>query len=129
MKKLLPLLLLFIYTGCDDTTTNIDDKVIPDSNVSYSQHIQPVFDAKCVSCHGAGTTEAGLDLTTWSGTTADPSVVSRGEPDNSKLIWTTEYPSRAGFQQMPPVDSPYPPLTPNQLNGVNTWIKEGAQNN
>ena len=129
MKKIFPLLLLLFYAGCDDTTTNIDDEIIPDSNVSYSKHIQPVFNAKCVNCHGAGTTEAGLDLTTWAGTTADPSIVSRGEPDNSKLVWTTEYPSRAGFPQMPPTDSPYLPFTINQLNGLKTWIAEGAINN
>jgi mono/diheme cytochrome c family protein len=129
MKKIFPLILLLFYMGCDDTTTNIDKEVIPDSNVSYSQHIQPIFNAKCINCHGAGTTEAGLDLTTWAGTTANPSIVSKGEPDNSILVWTVEYPARAGFPQMPPLDSPYLPLTPNQLRGLKTWIAEGAEYN
>lgn|SRR3990172_1898030 len=127
MKKIFPLLLLLFYAGCDDTTTNIDDEIIPDSNVSYSLHIQPVFNAKCVNCHGAGTTEAGLDLTTWAGTTADPRIVVDSLPDNSVLVWTIE--QRAGFPPMPPIDSRYPPLTLNQLNGLKTWIAEGAINN
>jgi len=129
MKKIIALILLLLYSGCDDSSTNIDDKEIPASNVSYSQHIQPVFNVKCVNCHGVGTTEAGLDLTTWSGTIADPSIVVPNEPDNSKLVWTIDIPPKSGFPQMPPVGSPYRPLTENQIRGVRTWIAEGALNN
>jgi mono/diheme cytochrome c family protein len=127
MKKLFLLLLLFFFVGCDDTTTNIDDKVIPDSNVSYSLHIQPVFNAKCINCHGAGRTDAGLDLTTYSGTIANPDIVFPKVPDNSKLVWSIE--GNPAVSPMPPIDSPYPALTQNQINGVKTWIAEGANNN
>jgi mono/diheme cytochrome c family protein len=116
-----------IYLSCDDTTTNVDNNVIPNSNISYSQHIQPIFNAKCVNCHGVGDTKAGLNLTTWAGTTADPSIVFPGEPDNSKLVWSIE--GNPAVSPMPPIDSPYPALTQNQVNGVKTWIKEGAKNN
>jgi mono/diheme cytochrome c family protein len=117
---------LFI-TGCDDTTTNIDDEIIPDSNVSYAKHIQPIFNAKCVNCHGVGVTEAGLDLTSWSGTVADPNVVFPGEPDNSRLIWAIEF--NPVISPMPPPASPYQALTQNQIKGVRAWIAEGALNN
>jgi hypothetical protein len=127
MKKIILFFPLLFYIGCDDTSTNIDDKEIPASNVSYSQHIQPVFNIKCVNCHGVGTTEAGLDLTTWSGTVADPRIVVDSLPDNSVLVWTVE--GRPGFPFMPPIGSPYRALTQNQINGVKTWIKEGAKNN
>jgi hypothetical protein len=121
--------IILLSQNCDDTITsdNIDNIVIPDSNVSYSQYIQPVFNLKCVNCHGVGTTEASLNLTTWSGTVADPSVVFPGEPENSKLVWTIE--GRPGFPPMPPVGSPYIPLNQNQIKGVRTWIAEGAKNN
>ena len=109
-------------SGCDDTSTNIDNDEIPDSNVSYSKHIQPIFNVKCVSCHGVGTTEAGLDLTTWSGTRADPTVVFPGEPSNSSLVWVIEL--------NPAVPHPqFPYLTEKQIKGVRTWIEEGADNN
>lgn len=128
IKKVLYIALATIlYSGCDDTTTNIDDEIIPDSNVSYSKHIQPIFNAKCVNCHGAGRTDAGLDLTTWSGTTANPIIVFPGEPDNSKLVWSIE--GNPAVEPMPPINSPYPALTQNQVRGVRTWIGEGALNN
>ncbi len=127
MKKLIPVILILFFIGCDDSTNQVENNVIPDSNVSFSKHIQPVFNVKCVNCHGVGVTEGGLDLTTWSGTIADPSVVVPNEPDNSKLVWTIEY--RPGFPPMPPLESPYLPLTENQRNGVKTWIAEGAENN
>lgn len=127
MKTLFLLLLLFFSAGCDDTTTNIDNEVIPDSNVSYSQHIQPIFNAKCINCHGAGTIESGLDLTTWAGTTADPSIVFPGEPENSKLVWSIE--GNPAVSPMPPIGTSYRPLTDNQIRGVKTWIAEGAKPN
>ncbi|RPI75944.1 MAG: hypothetical protein EHM47_01160 [Ignavibacteriales bacterium] len=127
MKKLIPILLLIFYTGCDDSFTDVDNNDIPDSNVSFSKHIQPVFNIKCVNCHGVGITEAGLDLTTWSGTVADPSIVFPGEPDNSRLVWSIE--GNPVVQPMPPLGSSYLPLTQDQRKGVRTWVKEGAKNN
>ncbi len=120
---------LVFYSGCDDTITtdDLDKRIIPDKDVSYSQHIQPVLNLKCASagCHDDATRADGLCLTSWANTTADPSVVARGEPDNSSLVWAIE--AQASVSPMPPIG--YPPLTVNQINGVKTWIREGAQNN
>lgn len=117
------------YSGCDDTITtdDLDKKIIPDNNVSYSQHLQPVLNLKCANagCHEDAARAAGLSLTSWANTTADPSVVARGEPDNSKLVWAIQ--AQASVAPMPPIG--YPPLTVNQINGIKTWIREGALNN
>jgi hypothetical protein len=117
---------LIFYLGCKDTTTNIDSKTIPDSNVSFGEHIFPVFQTKCAirGCHDDGTKAGGISLTTWVGAT-DPNIVVKGEPDNSPLVWSIE--ALAGISPMPPIG--YPPLTQNQINGIKTWIKEGAKNN
>ena len=132
MKYLINGLILFsfcltIFIGCDDQVAGNDLK-IPDSNVSYSQHIQPLFNKACATsgCHDDITMADGISLTTWSGTTADPSVVFPGEPDNSKLVWAIE--GRAGIPAMPPPGYPAY-LTENQINGIKTWIDEGAKNN
>jgi len=127
MKKIIPFILILFYFGCDDSTTEIERNEIPDSNVSFSKHIQPIFNIKCVNCHGVGITEAGLDLTTWSGTVADPSIVFPGQPENSRLVWSIE--GNPAVAPMPPPGSSYIPLTQKQVQGVKTWIKEGALNN
>ncbi len=135
MKKSASIILLFIffsigfYAGCKDTITGkeLDNKVIPSSNVSYSEYIQPVFNLKCNNsgCHEDATRAGGLSLTTWAGATADPGVVFPGEPNNSRLVWAIQ--RKAGVQPKPPLE--YPPHTQNQVDGIVTWIKEGAKNN
>lgn len=133
MRKLFlnfAIVIIAIYNiGCDDTITvnDVDNRMIPDSNVSFAEHIYPVFQVKCAStgCHSGPNPRAGLDLTTWSGATADVTVIFPGYPDNSSLIWTIE--GVASFPPMPPIG--YSPLTINQINGIRTWIQEGAKNN
>ena len=114
-----------IVTGCKDTGPGITD--IPTSNVSYSRHIQPLFNSYCLGsgCHNDQDHAGGLSLTTWSSTTADYQVVAPGYPQNSKLVWRIEGTSG---NIMPPIGSSYP-LNQNQINGIKTWIKEGAKNN
>lgn len=120
---------LITLTSCDDTITvdDVDKKVIPDSSVSFSQHLYPVLQVKCAfsGCHIGPNPQAGLDLSTWAGTTADPNVVLPGYPELSSMVWTIE--GLAGFPPMPPIG--YRILTFNQINGIKVWIKEGAPNN
>ena len=127
-KIILFILVTAIYYGCDDTVTasDIDNREIPDSNVSYSKDIAPVFELKCVSCHRNGREEGGVNLTTWSGVT-NPGIVIPGEAETSPLVWSIEW--RPGSLRMPPEDSPFLPLTSKQIQGVKTWIDEGAKNN
>lgn len=119
---------LMLIAACDDTIniSDIDNKIIPSSNVSYSQHIQPVLTAKCAraGCHDDQTREAGLSLTSYSNTTQSYLVVAPLLPQNSKLVWSIEGTSG---KIMPPLG--YPPVTKNQIDGIKTWIKEGAKNN
>jgi len=120
---------IIIFWGCKDTITGspIDNVVIPSSNVSYSKYIQPVLNLKCVNCHGVSETDGGVNLTTWANTTANSNVVFPGYPDNSSLVNVIQ--GRAGFPPMPPLGSPYAAMNANQVQGVRTWIKEGAKNN
>lgn len=122
------LYLLFTITACDDTINqeDLDSKIIPSNNVSYSQHIQPIFDARCnnAGCHNSMDRKAGLSLANWAETTSNSQIVFPGLPDNSKLIWAIE---GRTVNPMPPIG--YRPLTKNQIDGIRTWIKEGAKNN
>ncbi len=116
-----------LVIGCKDQGTNIDSTEIPSSNVSYSQYIQPVFDNKCNNsgCHEDASRAGGLSLTSWANTTSDPGIVFPNQPQNSRLIWAIQ--NQAGISPMPPYG--YVALTKNQIDGIKTWIQEGAKNN
>ena len=126
---ILSLFSIMLIAACDDTknVTDIDSIIIPSSNVSYAQYIQPVFNAKCMrsGCHDDQTRAAGLSLTSWDNTRANSQVVYPYLPQNSKLVWSIEGTSGT---IMPPLGYS-PPVNQNQITGIKTWIKEGAKNN
>jgi hypothetical protein len=120
--------ILIIIFACDDTNTveDIDNRVIPSENVSYSQHIQPVFNVKCNNsgCHNSIDGAGGLILSDWINTTADYLIVTPGKPNSSILVKAIQGQSA---NPMPPLG--YSTLTTNQIEGIFTWIEEGALNN
>ncbi|MBU1101078.1 MAG: hypothetical protein KKA84_11810 [Bacteroidetes bacterium] len=121
-------LLLITVVSCDDTITGTEiDKIqIPGRNVSYQEYIEPVLQIKCANngCHDAISGAGGIVLVTHAHTTRDVSIVFPYNPDNSRLVWAIE--GQTGTI-MPPLG--YYPLTANQVEGIKTWISEGAQNN
>jgi hypothetical protein len=131
LKEMKSILIILIFLGivfiaCDDTinSTDIDKVIIPDSNVSYSQYIAPLFEVKCVTCHD-GSSDSNLpNLTDFS--FVDGYYVVPGEPGQSVLVYTIEG-NVPPFPLMPP--GGYRALNENQVNGVKTWIAEGAQHN
>lgn len=130
-KLFLTLILSSIsFISCDDTLTvqDVDNKIIPDKNVSFADHIYPVLQVKCSfsGCHVSPDPAGGLDLSTWVNITADPNIVFPGEPNLSKLVWTIN--GTSGVPVMPPRYIGIV-LTQNQIQGIKTWIKEGAKNN
>jgi len=122
-------LLFLFFAGCDDTNSvkQLDSTDIPSSNVSYAKHIQPVFNLKCNNsgCHNASDAQGGIVLISYANTIADVSVVFPGMPQNSRLAWAIQ--GLSGAKSMPPVG--LAPLTKNQIEGIVTWIREGAKNN
>lgn len=125
------IILIYFLIACDDTINeNIDNIVIPSQNVSYSQYIQPVFNYKCTNsgCHNSEDRAGGLSLTSWAEARTDPSIIFPGIPESSRLVWSIE-PKYGSAFPMPPPNSSVLPLTQNQIDGIITWIKEGAENN
>lgn len=120
--------LILTNAGCKDSVnaSEIDKKTIPSKDVSFKNDIQPVFDLKCnySGCHDDGSRAGGLSLTSWANTTSSMDIVFPGEPQNSRLIQSI----KAGAVYPMPPDG-YPPLTTNQIDGITTWVKEGAKNN
>ncbi|NUN10597.1 MAG: hypothetical protein HUU54_15585 [Ignavibacteriaceae bacterium] len=120
-----------IFTGCDDTLTTeqVDNTVIPSSNVSFARHLTPVLSIKCATsgCHDDSRLADGLSFTSYTNITQRFDIIFPGKPENSKLIWAIR--GQSGALAMPPIGSLGGPLTENQKQGFEVWIKEGAKNN
>ena len=122
---------LFLAGGCKDENNPLNGDspssiVFPSSNVSYGQHVQPLFNQACAlsGCHGDGPQQSSLSLTSYDklmfGGTL---VVVRGQPEQSMLVMRIE--GRVGAR-MPSVQRP---LNQNQITGIRAWIGEGAKHN
>ena len=93
---------------------------------AYTRHIHPIFDAKCVACHGASKEQAGLrldfyDLIMKGG--KDGAVISARNPDNSLLLQrVTLSPNDRHFM---PAEG-RTPLTADEIAALRAWIIAGA---
>ncbi len=89
--------------------------------------VLPIFQVRCVACHGKGRQEAGLDLRTRAsrlkGGRSGPAVVP-GNPDRSPIIQKIE------SGEMPPVElqlaNSVRPPTAAELQLLRRWIEAGA---
>jgi hypothetical protein len=100
------------------------DGASPDS--FYARHIHPVLDAKCVSCHSAGSAKAGLRLDTYDTVIRgghDGTVVSPGKPEASMLLARVTLPS--SDKHFMPAEG-RTPLTAEEISWIRAWIRAGA---
>ena len=121
-------LFLILALSCKkvEDITGIDDELIlPEKNLSYSRHIQPLFDRRCAisGCHDDKTRASNLSLTSYENATARPGIIIPRDPENSVLVMRIE----GRLQPRMPLNMA--PLTQNQINGIKQWIREGALNN
>lgn len=92
--------------------------------IDFEKVIRPIFETRCVECHGPFKKKGGLRLDLRAGAFANPSAYSilPGKPDESDLLHrVTLPPSDPDF--MPDGDKP---LNPDEITALRTWISEGA---
>ena len=118
--------------GCSDKGTDPtggDDGGGEQTPVSFTADIQPIFDASCVGCHGAGG-NGGLDLRAGSshadlvGVASSRYGITRviaGDADGSLL-----YRKMSGAGSVGTVMPPTGPLPGTTLELVRRWIDGGA---
>ncbi len=122
--------LALTVSACKDQSANPDvgspsDIVFPPSNVSYSRHVQPLFNQACAlsGCHDDGQSQT-VRLTSYGNVYfANPQVLVAGQPDQSLLVLRIE--GVLGTRMPLNLN----PLNQNQITGIRTWIAEGAHNN
>jgi len=128
------ILILGVLSGCSDTSVDDDgngnDIPLPTENLSFSGHIQPIFNNSCAPCHISQTTN-GVRLNNYnnvinsSGTQYGENIVIPTEPENSPLIDKIEPNPQFGARM--PQGGPF--LSEGQIQAIRTWIEEGAEDN
>ncbi|MBW7881311.1 MAG: c-type cytochrome [Caldilineaceae bacterium] len=93
------------------------------ANVSFQNHVLPIFEQHCAECHGDEKAEEGLKLirynTALAGSQYGPVIVP-GDPDNSylvEMIVSGKMPKRGD------------PLSPAEIEIITAWIAAGAPDN
>ncbi len=96
------------------------------SPVSFEQDILPIFERRCVSCHGEAKRRGRLSLDSaaniLAGGKSGPIVVP-GNPGASQLLIRLRLPSDDDAH-MPPADKAQP--SDDELSLIERWIKEGC---
>lgn len=128
--------ILLFNSGCADSGTNPQEEniVLPDSNLTYNDHIYSLFSLKCSSrdgCHSFINPARGLIMIDYNNImnhylkySPSEKLILVGDGESSPLYKVLIQDGYQGIPQMPK-DGPY--LNANQVNGVKKWIKEGAQ--
>jgi len=95
------------------------------AEADFNQHIKPILESACLSCHGPEKPKGGLRLDTKANTMKGGEngvVIVPGQPDKSPLYTSTILP--------PDDDNVMPPkgdkLTKEQSELLSNWIKAGA---
>ncbi|SDF05947.1 c-type cytochrome domain-containing protein [Terriglobus roseus] len=96
------------------------------SDSFYVQHIDPIWDNKCLSCHGDGQVKGGLRMDTFEALMVggkDGPVIVPNKPDDSLLLKRVTLPE--GHKQFMPAEGK-PPLSQEEIAWIRAWIQQGA---
>ncbi len=105
------------------TTAAAEASSASTGEVSFSKDIMPIFESRCINCHGGQRVSEGLNMKTYDQLIAGSSngpVLSAGDATNSLMVQLIEQ------GKMPKRG---PKVTPDQLQLIVDWINAGAQNN
>jgi uncharacterized membrane protein len=101
-------------------------RAAPNPGSFYEKHIDPIFEANCVSCHGAGKIESSLRLDTYEGLMSggkDGAVIAPGSAEKSLLLQRVTLP--VDNKHFMPAEG-HPPLRPTEIAWIHAWIQQGA---
>ncbi|REJ85170.1 MAG: DUF1553 domain-containing protein [Planctomycetota bacterium] len=116
--------------GEDGVTASNEAVVAEGEKVDFIRDIRPILSNNCFQCHGpdSNTREADLRLDAkagvFGGDDREPVIVP-GEPEQSELLRRVS--ADDPDEQMPPADSEYQRLSPDQIDLIRRWIAQGAE--
>jgi hypothetical protein len=95
----------------------------PAANVDFARDVDPIFQTRCIRCHGPDRQEKGLRVDTWTGALRggeDGPVIRPGRSADSKLV------QRLLGQIEPRMPYQDAPLPADQVALIRGWIDAGA---
>lgn len=120
-------LMLYILSACGDQINSPEEIVFPEENVSFFEHVQPFLKYYCAyqGCHAPETRAGGKWYSDWPSLFHPDNLgfIIVGEPDNSRFVQILEGKSLSHFEYI------RGEIYENHIQGVRTWIKEGAHDN
>ena len=125
---------VFFMASCSDKSTEVKEIDLPASDLTYSEHIRPLFINRCANrsgCHAQPSPAANLDLTTYQTTIShlvagSTPLLIPGYGENSILYNVLLGPVDAGTYIIDRMPKDEQPLNANNIIGIRQWIDEGA---
>jgi Protein of unknown function (DUF1549)/Protein of unknown function (DUF1553)/Planctomycete cytochrome C len=99
--------------------------VFPKSKIDFNSQVKPIFNKKCIACHGGVKQKAGFSLLfreqALGNTESGKPAIIPGKPGESELV-------KRITETDPDERMPYKhePLSKTEINILRRWIKEGA---
>jgi len=98
----------------------------------YDRLIAPVFEARCLHCHGENKDKGKLrmdkrEFLLKGGRSAGNEIIVKGDTEASELIYRITLP-KSDEEAMPPIEDgkPHQPITNSELTVIKSWIQLGA---
>lgn len=121
------LLALAVVTGCELVTppSALDYAQILTEDISYINHIQPIFDRKCIQCHTGTDAAQGLRMDSW------PNLVAGSDHGNAIIAYDGDNSLLVNMTTLL-VGGPHPlelnsdTLTTPEITFIKRWIDGGA---
>ena len=123
------MLVCFCLVGLGVFSVSAEESESTQATVDYNLDVRPILADNCFACHGpdAKTREANLRFDTKAGAFSEPSgypVIVPGKPEESELHLRVA--SNVDNYRMPPAGF-NKTLTPEQIDVITQWIREGAK--
>ncbi len=113
----------WLSSCADGVITDPRQIVFPESNVSFGQHVLPLMNVSCnfSGCHGTAPAR-NIRLSSYTDILSTAGLVLSGRPQQSTLtlVMDGSIPHPPSFQAS---------ITSNHIDGMKTWIREGARSN
>jgi len=100
--------------------------LVPKSGIDFSSQVKPIFNKKCITCHGGVKQKGGFSLLfreeALGNTKSGKPAIIPGNPDASELI--KRLVTKDTEERMP---YKHPPLSDAEINILKQWVSEGAK--